>query len=63
MAAGALSLTINMRSIQYRLALLVALAISTLSFYGPYGSTGEDHADWVRLHYDKNEKGPVHLNR
>ena len=55
MAAGALSLTINMRSIQYRLALLVALAISTLSSCGPYGSTGEDHAAWVRLHYDKQE--------
>ena len=44
-----------MRSISYRLVLFVALAVSTLSSCGPYGSTWEDHAAWVRFHYNKKE--------
>ena len=48
MAAGALSLNAHMRSSSSRLVLFVALAISTLSSCGPYGSPWEDHAVWGR---------------
>ena len=48
-------MTIHMRSIPYRLAFFIAFTFSTLFSCGPYGSSWEDHAGWVRFHYDKQE--------